>query len=64
MYVQIYDGSSSTVLETYLDVKTASINSDGSLTLTSSVLNPAGQLLRAVEASGNKIVITRQASDT
>lgn len=64
MYAEIFDGSSSTVLERVLNVKTATINSDGSLTLTSSVSSPAGQLLRVFDPSENKIVITRQASDT
>ena len=63
MQVRVYDGSSSTILTTYGGVTTATINANGSVSVTRNLTTPDGQAMFTLEPSANKIIIERSADE-
>lgn len=63
MIVRVYDGSSGTILTSYGDVTTATINKNGSVSVTRDLSNPDGQAMFTLQPSTNKIIIERSATE-
>lgn len=63
MQVRVYNGSSDVMLTSYGGVTTATINSNGSVSVTRNLSNPAGQAMFTLEPSANKIIIERSANE-
>jgi hypothetical protein len=63
MQVRVYNGSSDVMLTSYGGVTTATINSNGSVSVTRNLSNPSGQAMFTLEPSANKIIIERSANE-
>ena len=63
MIVRVYDGSSDTTLTSYTGVTTATINANGSVSVTRNLTDPDGQAMFTLEPSTNKIIIERSATE-
>lgn len=63
MIVRVYDGSSDTIKTSYGGVTTATINSNGSVSVTRNLASPDGQALFTLQPSANKIIIERSANE-
>lgn len=63
MQVRVYDGASDVLLTSYGGVTTATINSNGSVSVTRKLTDPDGQAMFTLEPSANKIVIERSAHE-
>lgn len=59
MVVVVYSGNTSTVLTQYTGVTTATINKNGSISITRNVTDPDGQATFTLEPHSNKVEITR-----
>ena len=59
MNVYVYDGNSSSLLTSYGGVTTATINKDGSVSVTRDITSPDGQAIFSIKPNGNKIEIVR-----
>jgi hypothetical protein len=63
MQVRVYDGSSDLILTSYGGVTTATINSNGSVSVTRNLTSPDGQAMFTLQPSANKIIIERSANE-
>ena len=63
MIVRVYDGDSDTMLTSYGGVTTATINANGSVSVTRDLTNPDGQAMFTLQPSANKIIIERSANE-
>lgn len=63
MIVRVYDGDSDTMLTSYGGVTTATINANGSVSVTRDLTNPDGQAMFTLQPSENKIIIERSANE-
>lgn len=63
MQVRVYNGSSDVMLTSYGGVTTATINSNGSVSVTRDLTNPDGQAMFTLGPSANKIIIERSADE-
>lgn len=63
MQVRVYDGSSDLILTSYGGVTTATINSNGSVSVTRNLTSPDGQAMFTLEPNANKIIIERSANE-
>ena len=59
MTIQLYSGNTTTLLGTYNNVNTVTMNKDGSISFTDDLSNPDGRRIYNFGPHGNKIVITR-----
>lgn len=63
MNVRVYNGNSNVLLTNYSGVTTATINSNGSISITRNVTSPDGQAMFTLKPSANKITIERSADE-
>lgn len=64
MQITVYSGTGgTTILSRYLDVETATINKDGSVSYTGEMENPDGQRIISLAPSINRIVIEREGNE-
>ena len=63
MIVRVYDGSSDVIKTSYGGVTTATINANGSVSVTRNLTDPDGQAMFTLQPSANKIIIERSANE-
>lgn len=64
MQITVYSGTGgTTILTRVLDVDTATINKDGSVSYTGEMENPDGQRIISLAPSINRIVIEREGNE-
>lgn len=64
MQITVYSGTGgSTILTRVLDVETATINKDGSVSYTGTMEDPDGQRMITLAPSINRIVIEREGNE-